>query len=178
MTTLIHDKQSFESSSLNGLLTDDTFWPVEPRSLHELGLSISFVEALIIKTIHQAGTISGRNVATRLGLPFRIVEPVVDVLKNRKFLAHVRPAAFNDYYYSLTELGQKRGHQHLQQCSYIGPAPVQLSDYTLSVEAQAAGVEPINREQLRNSLSKISYQDELLDQLGPAINSNTGLFLF
>jgi len=178
MTTLIHDTQSFESSSLNGLLTDDTFWPVEPRSLHELGLSISFVEALIIKTIHQAGTISGRNVATRLGLPFRIVEPVVDVLKNRKFLAHVRPAAFNDYYYSLTELGQKRGHQHLQQCSYIGPAPVQLSDYTLSVEAQAAGVEPINREQLRNSLSKISYQDELLDQLGPAINSNTGLFLF
>lgn len=179
MTALMTDTHSFENSSaLGGLLTDDTFWPTEPRSLNELGLSISFVEALVIKTIHQSGTVSGRNTATLLGLPFRIVEPIVDILRTRKFVAHVRPAAFNDYYYSLTELGQKRAQQHLAQCSYVGPAPVPLSDYTLSVEAQAAGVDPIDRDQLRSSLSKISYQDELLDQLGPAINSNTGLFLF
>ncbi len=178
MNALMTDTHSFESSALGGLLTDDTFWPAEPRTLNELGLSVTFIEALAIKTIHQIGTISGRNVATRLGLPFRIVEPIVDALRVRKFVAHVRPAAFNDYYYSLTESGQKRAQIHLQQCSYVGPAPVQLSDYTLSVEAQAAGVDPIDREQLRESLSRISYQDELLDQLGPAINSNTGLFLF
>lgn len=178
MTALMTDTQTFESSSLGGLLTDDSFWPAEPRTLNELGLSITFIEALMVKTIHQTGTISGRNVATRMGLPFRIVEPIIDALRVRKFVAHVRPAAFNDYYYSLTDSGQKRAQTHLAQCSYVGPAPVQLSDYTLSVEAQAAGIDPIDRDQLRNSLSKISYQDELLDQIGPAINSNTGLFLF
>ncbi|WP_144059786.1 AAA family ATPase [Rhodopirellula sallentina] len=178
MTALMTDTHSFESSALGGLLTDDTFWPAEPRSLNELGLSITFVESLLVKTVHQTGTISGRNVAARLGLPFRIVEPIVDALRVRKYVAHVRPAAFNDYYYSLTELGQKRAQAHFAQCSYVGPAPVPLNDYTLSVEAQAAGVDPIDRDQLRESLSRISYQDELLDQLGPAINSNTGLFLF
>ncbi|MFG0255698.1 MAG: AAA family ATPase, partial [Rhodopirellula sp. JB053] len=71
MTALMTDTHSFESSALGGLLTDDTFWPAEPRSLNELGLSITFVESLLIKTVHQTGTISGRNVATRLGLPFR-----------------------------------------------------------------------------------------------------------
>ncbi|HBE64365.1 MAG TPA: AAA family ATPase [Rhodopirellula baltica] len=178
MNALLTDTHNFESAALGGLLTDDTFWPAEPRSLNELGLSVSFIEALTIKSIHQIGTISGRNVATMMGLPFRLVEPIVDALRTRKFVAHVRPAAFNDYYYSLTELGQKRAQTHLQQCSYIGPAPVPLADYTLSVEAQAAGVDPIERDDLQASLSKISYQDELLDQIGPAINSNTGMFLF
>lgn len=178
MTALMTDTHSFESSVLGGLLTDDSFWPAEPRSLNELGLSVAFIEGLLIKTIHQIGTISGRNAATRLGLPFRLIEPIVDALRVRKFVTHVRPAAFNDYYYSLTESGQQRAQIHLAQCSYVGPAPVPLSDYTLSVEAQAAGVEPIDRDQLREALSQISYQDELLDQLGPAINSNTGLFLF
>jgi len=178
MSALLSDTHSFESAALGGLLTDDTFWPTEPRSIDELGLSSSFIEALLLKTILHAGTISGRDCATRIGLPFRIAEPVVEALRTRKFLTHVRPAAFNDYYYSLTELGQKRAQQHYQQCSYIGPAPVPLADYTLSVEAQAAGIDPIDREQLRAALSRISYQDELLDQIGPAINSNAGMFLF
>ncbi|EMI20129.1 ATPase with chaperone activity, partial [Rhodopirellula maiorica SM1] len=61
----------------------------------------------------------------------------------------------------------------MAQCSYTGPAPVPLSDYVLSVEAQAAGLDAVDREQLRTALSSISYQNELLDQLGPAVNSNT-----
>jgi len=178
MSALLSDTHSFESAALGGLLTDDTFWPTEPRSVSELGLSSGFVEALLLKTILHAGTISGRDCAARMGLPFRITEPLVEALRTRKFLTHVRPAAFNDYYYSLTESGQKRAQQHYQQCSYIGPAPVPLADYTLSVEAQAAGIDPIDREQLRAALSRISYQDELLDQVGPAVNSNAGMFLF
>ena len=59
-----------------------------------------------------------------------------------------------------------------------GPAPVPLADYVLSVEAQAAGLDPIDRDQLARALATISHEEELLDQLGPAINSNTGLFLF
>ncbi|MEM6363178.1 MAG: AAA family ATPase [Planctomycetota bacterium] len=178
MTALLTDTHNFESAALGGLLTDDTFWPVEPQSLQELGLSTTFIESLLLKTVLQAGTISGRNMSTAMGLPFRLVEPIVDALRTRKFVAHVRPAAFNDYYYSLTDHGQKRAQACVQQCSYVGPAPVPLNDYTLSVEAQAAGVDPIGRDELRESMSRISYQDELLDQIGPAVNSNTGMFLF
>ncbi|MEM1225382.1 MAG: AAA family ATPase [Planctomycetota bacterium] len=177
MNALLSDTHNFESA-LGGLLSDDTFWPTEPQTLAEVGLSTSFIESLLLKTVLQKGTVSGRNLSEAIGLPFRIVEPIVDALRTRKFVAHVRPAAFNDYYYSLTEVGQKRAHSHMQQSSYVGPAPVTLSDYCLSVEAQAAGSDPIGRDELRSSLSRISYQDELLDQIGPAVNSNAGLFLF
>jgi predicted ATPase with chaperone activity len=178
MTALANETQTFEPSLLGGLLSDDTFWPTQPNDLDETGLSESFIEALVLKTILVGGTVSGRNTAERVGLSFRVIEPMLDILRTRKLLTHVRPAAFNDYYYSLTESGQRRAQGHMKQCSYVGPAPVPLEDYVLSVEAQAAGLDPIDRDQLQEALKLISYQDDLLDQLGPAVNSNTGMFLF
>lgn len=177
MSTLIHETQSIDGV-LGSLLTDDTFWPTEPQSIEETGLSESFVEGLVLKTIRQGGTLSGRNTSELVGLPFRVIEPMLDVLRTRKMIAHVRPAPFNDYYYSLTELGQGRALQCFKQSSYVGPAPVPLNDYVLSVEAQAAGLDPVTVDELRNALSGISYQPELLDEIGPAVNSNTGMFLF
>lgn len=178
MLTITADTQTFEPSLIGGLLSNDTFWPSQPQNVRETGLSESFIEALLLKTVLLAGTISGRNLSEKSGLTFRVVEPMLDMLRTRKLLSHVRPAAFNDYYYSLTEAGQSRSQSHMKQCSYVGPAPVPLSDYVLSVEAQAAGLEPIDRNQLREALAGISYQDGLLDALGPAVNSNTGMFLF
>lgn len=176
--TIATDTQSFEPSVLGSLLSDDTFWPAEPQSLEEAGLSATFVEAMVLKAVLSGGTVSGRSVSERLGLTFRIIEPMLDTMRTRKLVSHVRPAAFNDYYFSLTEEGQRRAQSHMLHCSYVGPAPVTLNDYCLSVEAQAAGLDPIDRDQLAGALANISYQQELLDQLGPAINSNSGLFLF
>lgn len=167
-----------ETGFFGGLLTDDTYWPAAPKDLAETGLSEPFVEGLLLKSLYQVGTTSGRGISEKLGLPFRVLERILDNLRTRKLTVHVRPAPFNDYYYALTEAGLGRATQALAQCSYVGPAPVPLTDYLLSVEAQAAGLEPIGREQLRGALEKLSHNEELLDQLGPAINSNTGLFLF
>ena len=120
MSTLIHETQSIDGSLLGSLLTDDTFWPTEPQTVEETGLSESFVESLLLKTIRQGGTVSGRNISDMVGIPFRVVEPMLDVLRTRKLIAHVRPAAFNDYYYSLTEAGQNRALQCFKQCNYVG----------------------------------------------------------
>jgi hypothetical protein len=178
MTAIAQDTHTFESSLLGGLLSDDTFWPAQPNDADETGLNESFIRALVLKTVLAAGTVSGRKTADHTGLPFRVIEPMLDMLRLKKVVSHVRPAPFNDYYYSLTEDGQRQARSHMQNCSYVGPAPVPLGDYVLSVEAQASGLEPIDAEQLRVAFAKISYEDELLDEIGPAVNSNAGMFLF
>jgi len=178
MSVFATETHTIEAGMFGGLFSDDNYWPTQPRDVNETGLSDVFIESLLVKTTLVTGTISGRALGEKTGLPYRVIDPLLDALRVRKLITHVRPAAFNDYYYSLTEAGMRRGHECMKQCQYVGPAPVPLSDYTLSVEAQAAGLEPIDREQLRDAMSKISYQDELLDQLGPAVNSNSGLFLF
>ena len=178
MNAAIHETHAVDAGLLGSLLTNDTFWPAEAQSISETGLSDSYIEGLILKTILNVGTLSGRNLSEAIGLPFKVIDPMLDAMRTRKMIAHVRPAPFNDYYYSLTELGQDRAQTQMRQCSYVGPAPVPLADYVLSVEAQSAGLEPVTQDQLRQALSSISYQPDLLDCLGPAINSNTGLFLF
>ena len=139
---------------LGGLLSDDTFWPTQPQDLGETGLSESFIESLDSENRSDWRERQRTHTSDRTGLPFRVIEPMLDVLRTRKLVSHVRPAAFNDYYYSLTEAGQRRAQTHMQQCSYVGPAPVPLSDYVLSVEAQAAGLDPIDRDQLRTRTVK------------------------
>ena len=178
LVTVLTQTHSIDSSLLSGLLGEDTFWPTEPQNIEETGLSESFVDALILKIFLTSGTLSGRAITGRIGIPFGIIEPMLESQRTRQLITHVRPAAFNDYYYSLTDSGQKQAQTHMTYCSYTGPAPVPLSDYVLSVEAQAAGLDPIGMDDLRNALSTISHNTELLDQLGPAINSNSGLFLF
>ena len=178
MTITATETHAFDTGLFGGLFSDDNFWPTQPRDVNETGLTDSFIESLLLKTTLVKGTISGRGLSESTGLPFRVIEPLLDTLRVRKLVTHVRPAAFNDYYYSLTEAGSRRASEAMKHCQYVGPAPVPLSDYVLSVEAQAAGLDPIDREQLRDALSKISYQEELLDLLGPAVNSNSGMFLF
>ncbi len=176
--TAVTDTHTIESGILSALLSDDLFWPVEPQSIRDTGLPEPFIESLILKLLANVGTVSGRGIGERLGLPFGLVEPLLGILRTRQLVTHVRPAAFNDYYYSLSENGQKRAQSLMQACTYAGPAPVPLADYVLSVEAQTASMEPITQEQIGEALKNISHDMSLLDQLGPAVNSNTGLFLY
>lgn len=173
------DTKSLEfGRALPSVLHEGCFWPAEPTSLEDAGISEPFVESLICQLLLCVGTLSGRKIAERIGLPFGIVDLQLAGLRTRQYVAHARSAPLNDFYYSLTENGQKKAISSQQVFSYVGPAPVPLSDYILSVEAQANHFSPIGREQLLQSLSKITFERQWLDFLGPAINSNAGIFLY
>jgi hypothetical protein len=51
-------------------------------------------------------------------------------------------------------------------------------DYILSVEAQASDFEPITRSELKSALRDVTFDEAWLEFLGPAINSNSGIFLY
>ena len=66
----------------------------------------------------------------------------------------------------------------LAACAYVGPAPVPLISYVLSVEAQTIRAETPRRQQLEAAFSDISVEPQLFGSLGPAVNSGAGLFLY
>jgi predicted ATPase with chaperone activity len=164
--------------ALPSVMHDDCFWPSEPTSLDDAGIGETFVETLICQILLSVGTLSGRKIAERIGLPFGIVDLQLAGLRTKQYIAHARSAPLNDFYYSLTENGQKRAVASQRNCSYLGPAPVPLSEYLLSVEAQANQFSPIGRDQLLQALAGITFERQWLDFLGPAINSNAGIFLY
>jgi len=167
-----------EGELLASLLSDESFLPTQPRVLAETGLSIPFVESLVIKVLASVGTFSGRRLADQVCLPFGILEDVIQSLRTRQLLVHAGAAAFNDYYYALTDQGNAAAQRANRACSYIGPAPVPLMDYVISVEAQSIAAESPRREQLAAAFKGITVSDELFDLLGPAVNSGAGMFLF
>ncbi len=166
------------SDLLATILADESFRPSEPNSMTDTGLPAGLIESLLIKRLASIGLSSGRQLANDLCLSFAALEELLMQLRSRQIIVHKGSAPLNDYNYSLTEIGRERAAVASQTCSYVGPAPVPLMDYVLSVEAQTIRAESPKRAQLRQAFSDISVDEALFESLGPAINSGAGLFLY
>ena len=170
--------KSNDPTLLTALLAGENFWPSDPASALESGLSEPFLEALVCRLLRTTGNLTGRAVAGELCLPFRLTESILERLKGRRMLAHCGSANMNDYVFGLTDEGRRRAETSHNECAYIGPAPVPLADYVISVEAQAICDQPIRREDLDDAFYNVSVTEELMDMMGPAVNSGSGLFLY
>ncbi len=178
ITESLINNQSVGSSLLATILSDETYRPNEPQKLSDTGLPASLIESLIIKRLSVIGFSSGRQLANDIRLPFQILEHTFKTLRERQIIVHNGSAPLNDYNYVLTENGRTQARADAAVCAYIGPAPVPLMDYILSVEAQTIRTESPRRDQLRKAFKDISVNELLFESLGPAINSGAGLFLY
>ncbi len=176
MTTL--DNSTTSGSLLAAIFAEETFLPAEPNSIEEIGISASLIEGLICKYIQVVGSASGRQIAEQICLPFRTLESLYNSLRQRQIIVHSAAAQMNDYCYMLTDQGRQRTQKLMEACSYVGPAPVPLVDYIVSVDAQTIRAEAPKRQHLTKAFADVSVETDLFDQLGPAINSGAGLFLY
>ena len=170
---MLTGSQETSSPILAAILSDESFRPSAPRSIEETGLNPSLVESLVCKYLGVVGSGSGREIAEHLCLPFGILEGLFQSLRSRQIMVHTGAAPLNDYYYTLTEQGRDRAG-HDEACAYVGPAPVPLADYVLSVEAQIDPRRGPRRDQLEKAFADISVDADLFEDLGPAINSGAG----
>jgi predicted ATPase with chaperone activity len=159
------------------LLGDKGFQPLEAQTLEQAGLSESLVDSLICKHLNVLGNATGRSLAESICLPLRVVELRFGKLKSRHWLTHMGSAPLNDYVYALTDQGRGQAQLFTENCAYLGPAPVPLSDYITSVDAQTIAAR-VPQRHLREAFSDVSVGASLLARLGPAVNSGAGLFLY
>ncbi len=176
--TTTHSQPEVDPELLRQILSDDTFLPTEPHSIAETGLSDSFVESLLLKHLSVRGAASGRSLSESICLPFVLVSPALESLRSRRYISHGGSAPLNDYTYLLTESGHEKAQSYIRQCGYAGPAPVPLSEYITSVNAQSIAEEAPNRSRLLDACKDISIEPQLFDKLGPALNSCAGMFLY
>lgn len=175
---MLDTQASVGDGGLLSLLQDDSFWPAEPRSIEETGVSPVLIETLVSVFLSQVGARTGRAIADHLCLPFGILEELLQSLRGRQMLVHCGHAPLNDYYYVLTKEGTELARAARTACAYAGPVPVPLEDYAVSVDAQTIHAEAPKRQQLEQAFSDIVIEPDLFDSLGPAINSGAGLFLY
>jgi SpoVK/Ycf46/Vps4 family AAA+-type ATPase len=83
----------------------------------------------------------------------------------------------NNYSFCLTSAGRELAERRLKVSQYCGPAPVSLQSYTAVVNAQIPKV-IVTHDLLKKALSDLVVTDELLNQLGPSLISQSSLFLY
>ena len=153
--------------------------PPVPKSLADTGLFADQVEQLLIKTMY-GGEATGLTLAERLRLPFPMLEPLVERVRAEQ-LVEVRGSTgsgSSTYRYALTDLGRDRARQYLDVSQYVGPAPVPLAAYLAQMRTLSASRGYIDHDRLRQGFSHLIISDQVLEQLGPAVNAGKAVFLY
>lgn len=154
------------------------FVPPSPHTLEDAGLHPNDLYPLALKFLFLHGQSSGVRIAGQMKLPFQVVEPVLQGLKRDLLIAHKTSAGLSDYIYEITPNGVEQAKMHLSRTSYCGSAPVSIEDYRKSVNVQSIKRLKPTFDDVKRALSELTLNDLMLCQLGQAINSGSGMFLF
>jgi predicted ATPase with chaperone activity len=168
------------AAALDWETTDLPEAPGAPETLKEAGLTLSFLNDMILRSLLVRGSMIGLDLARLLCLPFKVIEESLRFLKDEKcievtsgdLIGHVA------YRFALTELGRNRARDAMKQCSYVGPAPVPLEDYVEQAYRQAVTGITCTPEVLRGSFTHLVLPDELFNALGPSIVSGKSMFIY
>ena len=153
--------------------------PVAPATLEETGLTPDLFTQLLVKTLY-TGEATGTALAERLCVAYAILERIVEAARVEKLL-EVRGTVgvgAAGYRYALTDLGRDRARQFFDANQYVGPAPVPLAQYVAFMRSLAAARGHVDRDRLFSGFSHLIVNPEVLNQLGPAINSGKSVFLY
>ncbi|MET0401346.1 MAG: ATPase [Cystobacter sp.] len=158
------------------------FWPAQPRTLEESGLTASMVEELVLKAIFYAGEMRGMDIANRLKLPTSVVDDVLEGLRRQKYI-DIRGGGGSGLgkstmIYQLTTFATDVLRQILDRNRYNGPAPVTLQEWIASVKKQTIRGNRITRHRMEDKFGDLIIRDYIFDGIGPAMNSGRAIFFY
>lgn len=169
-----------ERQEASGLEAGDSLpVPVTPLTLEDTGLADTQVTDLLLKTLFQRGAQDGNQLADSICLPFVVLDDLLLSMTQRHFvevlgtLGHGRAG----YRYELTDEGRSRAAAALSASRYVGPAPVPLDQFKEWVEKQSVRNTQVSRALLRDAFSDLVLPEDVMDALGPAVNSGSSIFL-
>lgn len=152
------------------------FRPSIPNDLKQLGISESLMLDLVLRRM----LIEGHSSLFALSRSLRVAIPVIDAVfrhMRSQQLIEIKGMSGNDYHFTLSGAGKQLAGERFQVSQYAGACPVSLNDYHSATKAQAAKV-LVDRRALRQAFADLVVSDRMLDQLGPAIISQSSIFVY
>ncbi len=155
--------------------------PMAPATHQEAGLSLDLLVQLALKTLHFAGELTGVELARRLGVPFSVIEPALDFLKTQHQVEIGGGSMVGraSYRFRITDAGRQRAVLFLESNHYVGVAPVPFDQYQQYMRGFARSApRTATRDRVRDAFSHLVISQQVLDQLGPAINAGHSMFVY
>lgn len=158
------------------------FVPPPISRIEDTGIPALWLQDLLLKIMYFQGYMSGFKIAEEVALPFTgVVDILMETLKREK-LVEVRSSQVGlgegAYLFAITGAGISRAREALERSQYAGPAPVQLQYYIESCRKQTRRKIQVTHSMLQEGFASLILSERIIGQLGPAINSNTSIFLY
>jgi hypothetical protein len=150
--------------------------PKAPEDLQSLDIPESLVEELMLRRLYTIGSSSIKSLSSSLKVSSLIIKILFERFRKQQLLI-VTGMDGDDYTFTISEAGRELAVTRFDKSNYTGPAPVSLKSYQAAVRSQTANVK-LNKHSLKEALSDLVLTDGLLDELGPALVSQTSLFLY
>lgn len=154
--------------------------PPAPVALSQSGLSLMQVSDLILKQLYMQAGMLGVDIARQARLPFNVIDEGLVFLKDEKCLEVSSGDLIGrvSYRFNLTDLGRIRAREALEQCRYVGPAPVPLEAYVRQCMQQTVTGTVCDPVSLREAFQNYIIRPGLIEELGPAVCSGKSIFIF
>jgi hypothetical protein len=156
-----------------------SFFPRQPRTLAEVGLSQAFLTDLTLKIMHYSGTPSSAQLMRRLGLGQALVQQILASIQEERMCEVLSQSDLytGNYRYRLSDRGTARVSEALERTRYAGPAPVTVEQYTEVMRAQQARRQTPSRDHIRTVLDELILAPEVADAVARALHSGkTAIF--
>lgn len=156
------------------------YTPPEPDRLEALDISVPVIEGLILRLMHISTTMVAHEIATELCLSYYgVIEPILIQLRDTRLLEVTRgDLSAMSYVYTITDAGRARALQYFEQTTYVGPAPVSIDTYVRVIKEQTLKNITVDADRLRAAFDGLIFDDGILEQIGPAVNSGRSIFLY
>jgi predicted ATPase with chaperone activity len=162
-----------------GLQSDPTsFFPTALDSRHDLKSVEEMATHLAVKLAAVTANFTTQWMADRLKLPHRIVDEILWELRDEKLLEVLGQVGPLTYRYRITQAGLDFSSRLMDLCGYLGPTPVSLDDYQISVDKQRSVRQSVTPEDVAKATAQLTIPAEIREIAALAISSNRSLFIF
>jgi hypothetical protein len=155
--------------------------PTEPADLAATGVDSLDLMGLLMKLIYTGRLETCRQFVDAIKLPYVLVTDLIKMAIDRQLLRALGMGGeFSpmDMRYTFTDEGKRWTIDALDQLRYAGPAPVPIEDFSYQVSLQKLTNELVTFERIHRSLGELTFDDSILEQAGPALNSGRAMLLY
>lgn len=153
--------------------------PGQPQRIEDTGLGMSFLVELLAKILYVRGGLRLPDLAAQAKLPPGVLDPLLVFMRSERLCEMARHGETDGTMaYTLTDLGRARAQDFLQRSQYAGAAPVSLDAYAQQVARQSIMDMGVTRERLQQAFAGIVVKQEVLNQVGAAMNSGRPILVY
>jgi len=147
-----------------------------PNTPEGLGVPIGLTEDFFMRKLWTLRHSTVGEISERIGISRPVGIKIAESLRDKKLLMY-QGADGRDYKITLTDLGHNTTSERMKNARHSAYVPVPLSQYQTLVELQKPEIE-IDRESVRRAFDDLVLEDDLVDQIGPAMASDGAILIY